>query len=109
VNEGYASARPARATVASSAAKTRLTLHVPANAKVTLAGVETKQSGETRSFSTDRLVAGQIWDDYKIVVETEVNGQPVREERVIKLTGGKAQELSVAFADSGTQVAQVNR
>ena len=46
-----------------------LTLHVPADAKVTLAGVETKQSGETRQFATTRLASGQNWDGYKVVVE----------------------------------------
>jgi len=109
VSDGYVSTTPTRSTtVAKSAAKTRLTIHVPADAKVTLAGVETKQTGEVRSFSTNRLPAGQIWDDYKVVVETEVNGQPMRQERTIKLTGGQAQDLTMTFADS-TQLAQATR
>jgi uncharacterized protein (TIGR03000 family) len=92
-------------TIAATAAvKTRLTLRVPAEAKVTLAGVETKQTGEVRSFSTNRLTAGQVWDDYKVVVEVERNGQTLREERTIKLTGGMPQELAVDFA--GNQLAQ---
>jgi len=84
-----------------------LTLRVPADAKVTLAGVETKQSGEVRNFSTGKLTAGQVWDGYKVVVEAERNGQPIREERTIKLTGGQSQELSINF--DSTQVAQVTR
>jgi uncharacterized protein (TIGR03000 family) len=92
-------------TIAATAAvKTRLTLRVPAEAKVTLAGVETKQTGEVRSFSTNRLTAGQVWDDYTVVVEVERNGQVLREERTIKLTGGTPQELAVDFADN--QLAQ---
>jgi uncharacterized protein (TIGR03000 family) len=95
-----------RNVVASSkpAVKTRLTLHVPADAKVTLAGVTTKQTGETRQFSTTNLKAGQVWDDYKVVVEMEQSGQMLREERTIKLTGGKAQELEISFDSS--QLAQ---
>jgi uncharacterized protein (TIGR03000 family) len=85
-----------------------LTLRVPADAKVTLAGVETKQTGEARSYSTTRLANGQVWDGYKVVVEAERNGQPVREERIIKLIGGQNQDLSIDFADS-TSVAQVSR
>jgi uncharacterized protein (TIGR03000 family) len=81
-----------------------LTLHVPADAKVTLAGVETKQAGEVRKFSTSRLTAGQVWDDYKVVVELQRDGQVLREERVIKLTGGQAQDLTVNL--DSTQIAQ---
>jgi uncharacterized protein (TIGR03000 family) len=79
------------------AVKTRLTLNVPAEAKVTLAGVETKQIGETRKFATTRLAAGQVWDGYTVVVEMERDGQMVREERTLKLTGGQPQELTVNF------------
>jgi uncharacterized protein (TIGR03000 family) len=89
------------------AAKTRLTLRVPAEAKVTLAGVATKQTGEVRQFATSRLASGQVWDDYKVVVELERDGQTLREEREIKLTGGQDQELQVNF--DSTQVAQLTR
>jgi uncharacterized protein (TIGR03000 family) len=74
-----------------------LTLNVPAEARVTLAGVDTKQTGEVRQFSTTNLKAGQVWDDYKVVVEMEQDGQMLRDERIIKLTGGQAQELSINF------------
>jgi uncharacterized protein (TIGR03000 family) len=74
-----------------------LTLHVPAEATVTLAGVATKQTGEVRQFTTSRLAPGQVWDDYKVVVTMERNGQPLREERTIKLTGGESQQLSINF------------
>jgi uncharacterized protein (TIGR03000 family) len=79
------------------AVKTRLTLNVPAEAHVTLAGVETKQSGEVRQFTTTKLASGQIWDDYKVVVTMQRDGQTLTEERTLKLTGGKAQELSINF------------
>jgi len=95
----YASSSPVSSTVVESApvVKTSLTLHVPADAKVTLAGVDTKQTGETRQFATTRLAAGQNWGDYKVIAEVEKNGQKLREERTISLTGGKSQELTINF------------
>jgi len=106
----YASGqRQAGAVVAAQkpVVKTQLTLKVPAEAKVTLAGVETKQSGEVRQFSTTRLAAGQAWQNYQIVVELDRDGQTLREERTVTLTGGRAQELSIGFAD--TTLAQATR
>ena len=90
---------PRNVTIARSTnvAKTRLTLHVPAEASVTLAGIETKQTGDVRQFTTTKLASGQIWDDYKVVVTMERDGQTLREERTIQLTGGQAQELSINF------------
>jgi uncharacterized protein (TIGR03000 family) len=88
---------------AAPAVKTRLTLHVPSEAKVTLAGVETKQLGEVRQFVTSKLASGQSWNDYKVVVEMNRDGKALREERTLKLTGGKDQELSISFADDSTQ------
>src|SRR5436190_3360164 len=59
----YVSSTPRAATVVESApaVKTRLTIHVPAEAKISLAGVDTKQSGAVRQFATSRLAAGQNW------------------------------------------------
>jgi uncharacterized protein (TIGR03000 family) len=89
---------PRNVTVAqTNAAKTRLTLHVPAEASVNLAGIQTKQTGEVRQFTTTKLASGQIWDDYKVVVTMERDGQTLREERTIRLTGGQSQELSINF------------
>ena len=106
---GYAVRRPVSTTsIASSesAVKTRLTLHVPADAKVTLAGVETKQTGEVRQFTTSKLASGQNWNDYKVVIETTRDGKTLREERTLTLTGGQDQDLAVNFEnDSNTQVA----
>jgi uncharacterized protein (TIGR03000 family) len=96
---------PATTVVASKpAVKTSLTLHVPAEATVTLAGVATKQTGEVRQFATTKLTSGQVWDDYKVVVEMQKDGQLVREERTLKLTGGQPQELTVNF--DSNQIAQ---
>jgi uncharacterized protein (TIGR03000 family) len=90
---------PRNVTIArtTNVAKTRLTLHVPAEASVTLAGIETKQTGDVRQFTTTKLASGQVWGDYKVVVTMERDGQMLREERTIQLTGGQAQELSINF------------
>lgn len=98
IYDGVASSRPSTTVVAAKpAVKTSLTLHVPADAKITLAGVDTKQSGELRQFATTRLAAGQTWDGYKVAVELNKNGQTLHEERTIKLVGGEDQELSINF------------
>lgn len=100
-----ASSQPSREVIGSeSAVKTSLTLHVPADAKVTLAGVSTKQTGETRQFATSKLRAGELWDGYKVVVELVNGDQTLREERIIQLTGGKSQELTINVGS--IQVAQ---
>ena len=74
-------------------AKTRLTLRVPADAKITLAGVPTKQTGEVREFATNRLAAGQTWSNYNVHVEVTRDGKTYTQDRTILLTGGQSQEL----------------
>lgn len=102
------SSRPATRIVASApTVKTKLTLHVPADAKVTLAGVETKQTGEVRQFATSKLAAGEVWNNYTVVVETTRDGETVREERTLTLTGGNDQDLAVNFdSKQSEQIAQ---
>ena len=106
IYDGIVSARPRTTTVvaAAPAVKTRLTIHVPAEAKISLAGVETKQTGEVRQFATTRLSAGQNWDGYKVIAEIQRDGRTLREERTIRLTGGEAQELTLNF--DSTKIAQ---
>jgi uncharacterized protein (TIGR03000 family) len=88
-----------------AAATTKLTLHVPAEAKVTLAGKATKQGGEIRRYSTNALPAGQAWQDYTVHVELVRDGKTLTQDRQITLTGGTAQELSIDFG--GSQVAKM--
>jgi uncharacterized protein (TIGR03000 family) len=98
IYDGVATSQASPSIVTSApAVKTSLTIHVPADAKVSLAGVDTKQSGEVRQFATTRLAAGQTWDAYKVVVEMKKDGQTLHEERSIKLIGGEAQDLSINF------------
>ena len=56
-----------RTTVSFTAApKTSLTLRVPADAKVWLAGNETSSQGATRLFETTTLRDGQAWKNYEV-------------------------------------------
>jgi uncharacterized protein (TIGR03000 family) len=57
---------------------TRLVLNVPADAQVTLAGVDTKSSGATREFVTT-LLNDASWSDYTVRVEF---AQPTPRPRV---------------------------
>ncbi len=82
------------------AAETILTLHVPEDATVTLAGTETRQTGTTRKYSTSRLATGQSWDDYVVSVTVRQNGQSVTKEKRISLQGGQSYELQVDFHDA---------
>ena len=59
----------------SSSAETSLTVHVPADAKVYLAGNATKASGETRVFRTTGLTGSKAWDGYTVRVELERGGR----------------------------------
>jgi uncharacterized protein (TIGR03000 family) len=73
--------------------ETKLTLTVPADAKVTLAGTVTKQTGNVRHFASRHLADGQTWDDYTVLVEVERDGKKLADERTIKLVGGQLREL----------------
>ena len=82
---------------AGDSAETSLTLHVPADAKVFLAGNPTKANGETRVFRTDRLISGKTWQDYTIRVELDRGGRTVTKEETITLNAGQSQELRFDF------------
>ena len=73
--------------------ETKLTVRVPADAKVYLAGNETSAKGETRVFRTTGLSNGKSWDDYVIKVEFERGGRTVIQEKRINLKAGETKEL----------------
>jgi len=90
---------------AGNSAETSLTVHVPADAKVFLAGNPTKAGGETRVFRTDRLISGKAWDNYTIRVELERGGRTIAKEETISLTSGQSQELRFDF--DGDKIASI--
>jgi uncharacterized protein (TIGR03000 family) len=82
---------------ASASAETSLTVHVPADAKVFLAGNTTKASGETRVFRTTGLTGNKSWNDYTVRVELERGGRTITKEETISLKAGESQELRFDF------------
>jgi uncharacterized protein (TIGR03000 family) len=83
---------------AAKSTKTKLTLNVPADAKVFLAGQETKSSGERREFVSTKVAPGGKWDNYTIRVVANVAGKEVEKEQTIQLIPGDDQELTFDFA-----------
>jgi len=77
--------------------RTKLTLNVPADAKVYLAGQETKSTGEKREFVSSKVTEGGKWDSYTVRVVANINGQEQEKEQTIKLIPGEDQELTIGF------------
>jgi uncharacterized protein (TIGR03000 family) len=82
-------------TATASVPKTSLTLHVPADSKVWLAGNVTSSAGATRQFQTTTLAVGQSWKNYEIRVVTVVDGSEQIVSKVIDLVAGQSVELSL--------------
>jgi uncharacterized protein (TIGR03000 family) len=80
-----------------SSVETSLTLHVPSDAKVYLAGNATKAGGETRVFRTTGLSGSKTWDGYTIRVELDRGGRTLTKEETISLKAGESQELRFDF------------
>jgi uncharacterized protein (TIGR03000 family) len=85
---------------ASAKPKTKLTLNVPADAKVFLAGKETSSTGETREFTSSKMSAGQTWNGYTVRVVANVDGKPVEKVQTIDLTAGDDRQLTFDFGST---------
>ena len=83
--------------VATEPVRTKLTLHVPADAKVFLSGNATQSAGDTREFTTTKLAKGAEWSDYVVRVEYQKDGRLMSEEKTLTLKGGENQDLNVDF------------
>jgi uncharacterized protein (TIGR03000 family) len=83
----------------SKSVETSLTVRVPAEAKVYLAGNATTASGEVRVFKTTGLSTGKGWNGYTVRVELERDGKMVTEEKVIDLAAGQSKEVSFFDVD----------
>ena len=93
--------------VAQEETSTKLTLSVPADAKVYLAGHLTSTPGEVREFTTTQLAEGAEWSDYTVRVVVERDGQEQTRQETLTLVGGESREL--AFDFDGQQVALADR
>jgi uncharacterized protein (TIGR03000 family) len=81
------------------AVETSLTLQVPQDAIVVLAGEATTATGSVRTYKTKTLTPGQAWSDYSIQVSVVRNGQLVTQEKTIRLVGGHQESLRFSFDD----------
>jgi uncharacterized protein (TIGR03000 family) len=81
------------------AVETSLTLQVPDDAVVVLAGEATAATGTVRTFKTTNLNSGQAWSDYSIQVSVVRNGQTMTQEKNISLVGGRQESLRFTFGD----------
>lgn len=84
--------------------ETVVTLRVPKDAKVTLAGNETHGAGEIRTFRTRRLGNGDSWSGYTIRVTANINGSEISKEKTLDLVAGANHDL--AFDFNASDVAQ---
>lgn len=91
---------PSAPQVAAATVNTTLTLHVPEDAKVSLGGNDTASSGNVRQFTTTELSRDQQWQDYRIVVTLDRNGELLKRERTITVTGGEARDLMFDFLEN---------
>jgi uncharacterized protein (TIGR03000 family) len=89
-------------------AATELKLHVPADAKVTLAGAATQQTGEVRTFASSHLKPGQKWDGYVVRVELEQDGKTLVEERTLNIEGGQSYELAFEMNGDAPKIVSAN-
>lgn len=82
---------------------TMISLRVPEGANVFLSGTKTQQTGAQRVFSTQRLRAGDAWEDYSIRVTWMEGGRLQAREKRITLQGGKTHEFE--FGNGPTMIA----
>jgi len=83
-------------------AKTTLTVNVPADAKLFLAGKEMKAAGAVRQFSTMKLTGDKQWMNYPIRVVTTIGGQEISQEQTVSLEAGQSREVTFDFGPALT-------
>jgi uncharacterized protein (TIGR03000 family) len=93
----FTDASPSVQTAAVTEPKTTLIVRVPEDAKLFLAGHETRSTGSVREFSTSRLPSGTEWNTYAIRAVIERDGQPQVREENITLKAGESREVTISF------------
>lgn len=77
--------------------ETAVTVHVPEDATVQLAGNPTAAKGATRVFRTRQLSAGESWDNYEIKVTVVRDGRALSKRQSLRLSAGDTKELTFDF------------
>lgn len=80
-----------------AAPETVVTVNVPEDAKVYLAGNETKGEGSVRIFRTNKLAKGAKWAGYTVQASVERNGKTITRERTLDLQAGDSRTLTFDF------------
>ncbi len=86
---------------------TKLTLIVPTDAKVFLAGRETKSQGRVREFTTTKL--NGEWANYPVRVEITLDGDTMVKEETVSLRAGDSRELRFDFEPAKIASANIGR
>jgi uncharacterized protein (TIGR03000 family) len=79
------------------AGATKVTIHLPADAKLYLSDRESRQTGETRSFTTTSLANGDVWDNYTVRAVAVRGGRTIEREKTITLRRGDNHDLRFDF------------
>ncbi|MGD9724061.1 MAG: TIGR03000 domain-containing protein [Pirellulales bacterium] len=85
--------------------RTTLIVRLPADAKLFLAGRETKATGEVREFSTSRLQSGNEWTQYAIRAVVERDGHEQVREETVTLKAGESREVTIGFEALASETA----
>lgn len=83
--------------VAAQFPDTKLTVVVPEDASVFLAGEDTVSVGNVRKFVTNDIADGKAWKDYEIRVEVERDGKTIVKTKKISLFAGDEKEFEFKF------------
>ncbi len=91
--------------------RTTLIVRLPEDAKLFLAGHETKATGDVREFSTTRLPNGAQWQTYAIKAVIDRDGHQEVREQTIELAAGESREVTINFdsADGGSVTKTASR
>jgi uncharacterized protein (TIGR03000 family) len=81
-------------------ADTIVRVHVPQGSVVSLGGNSTSGTGELRTFKTESLRVGQVWQDYVIRVESEIDGEFITQEKTVSIIGGTESDYHFDFTAS---------
>lgn len=84
-------------TADSGETRTTLKVRLPADARLYLAGHETKAIGEVREFSTSKLPAGSQWATYNVRAVVNRDGHEEVREQTVSLAAGQSSEISISF------------
>jgi uncharacterized protein (TIGR03000 family) len=79
------------------AGATKVTIHLPADATLFLSDRQSRQAGETRTFTTTSLAKGDVWEDYTIRAVAVRNGRTVERAKTITLRRGDNHDVRFDF------------